>query len=226
MKPVIIGTATLFNADCHAVMADMADQAVDLALVDPPYGLNIVATWQQARGNGSMFKCNGIVGNPDWDQARPDAAYFQELRRVSREQIVWGGNYFLDHLPATKCMVVWDKMNGTNPLADVELAWTSFDKPARLFRMHHFSQGYERKQHPAQKPVKLYAWLLQQFAQPGWRILDTHLGSGSSAIAAIRAGFEFVGVEMDPDYFAAAVARIETALRQQPLSLEEASCRN
>ena len=121
----------------------------------------------------SMMKgSNGITGG-HWDDAIPKKEYFAELFRVSKNQIIWGGNYFLDYLGATRCFCIWDKMNGTNPMADAELAWASFERSVRMFRMHHFSAGYESKIHPTQKPVALYNWLLTNYAKKGQRILDT-----------------------------------------------------
>ena len=200
----------LLNMDCMKYMATLPDKAFDLCICDPPYGIGIVQQMEKTiASTSSMMKLsNGITGG-HWDNAIPDAAYFEELKRVSHNQIIWGGNYFLDHLGATRCFCVWDKMNGTNPMADAELAWTSFGGSVRMFRMHHFSVGYDAKTHPTQKPVKLYEWLLTNYAKQGQRILDTHLGSGSSAIAAHNMGFDFVGMELDADYYAAACKRFE-----------------
>jgi site-specific DNA-methyltransferase (adenine-specific) len=205
----------LLNIDCMEYMRTLPDKAFDLAIVDPPYGIGIVQQMEKTvASSSSMMKgSNGITGG-HWDNAIPDAKYFLELKRVSKSQIIWGGNYFLDYLGATRCFCVWDKMNGTNPMADAELAWTSFESSVRMFRMHHFSAGYDAKTHPTQKPVKLYEWLLANYAKQGDRILDTHLGSGSSAIAAHYGGFDFVGCELDTDYFNAASKRFEQATAQ------------
>lgn len=150
----------------------------------------------------------------EFDDEPPGEEYFKELFRVSRNQIIWGGNYFIDHLHSTKGFAVWDKMNGTNPLADVELAWTSYDKPSRMFRMHHFSAGYDSKIHPTQKPVALYRWLLQTYAKKGDRILDTHVGSASSLIACYDMGFDAVGYEIDTRYYQESMERLEVHMRQ------------
>ena len=189
-----------------------------MAIVAPPYGIGIVTEFQKAtkQSGGMMSKLNGIWGS-EWDSATPNKEYFQELNRVSKNQIIWGGNYFIDHLSSSRCFIIWDKMNGNNALADAELAWSSFDKSVRIFRMHHFSHGYGTKIHPTQKPVKLYEWLLMNYAKPGDRILDTHLGSGSSAIAAHYGEFDFVGCELDKDYYEAACERFTQATAQQAL---------
>ena len=150
-----------------------------------------------------MRGSNGVNGS-EWDMNPPDATYFKELIRISINQVIWGGNYFLDHLGSSRCFLVWDKMNGTNPMADAELAWTSYDKSVRMFRMHHFSQGYDAKIHPTQKPVKLYDWIYKNYLPQGGKVIDTHLGSGSNRIAADKAGnIDFTGFELDKDYYEA-----------------------
>ena len=203
------GTLELSCEDCMVLMARYPDKHFDLAIVDPPYGIGIVSQFKKTtESKRSMMRgMNGITGS-EWDSATPDGRYFSELRRVSKHQIIWGGNYFLDHLTATRCFLSWDKMNGTNNMADFELAWTSFDESCRRFAMHHFSAGYDTKIHPTQKPVALYKWILANYAAPGMRVLDTHLGSGSHAIAAHYAGVHLTACEIDPDYFAAASERI------------------
>lgn len=137
----------------------------------------------------------------------PDAEYFSELKRVSKNQIIWGGNYFLDHLGATECMIVWDKKRVDLNFADGEIAWTSFKMPVRIFRfkwngmLQEDMLNKEERIHPTQKPVRLYQWILERFAKEGDKILDTHLGSGSSRIAAYEMGFDFVGYEIDKVFF-------------------------
>jgi len=190
----------VFNSDCIEGMKQYPDKHFDLAIVDPPYGLGSrLIDGGKKGGMGSLRKLadDKVEG---WDIA-PTEEYFTELKRVSKKQIIWGGNYFLDYLGATDGFVVWDKMNGTNPLADAELAWKSFEGTTRMFRMHHFSAGYEDKIHPTQKPTKLYEWLLSKYAKQGDKILDTHLGSGSSRIAAFKRGFNFTAFEIDKEYF-------------------------
>ncbi len=128
---------------------------------------------------------------------------------MSVNQIIWGGNYFLDYLGKTNGFAIWDKMNGTNPMADAELAWASFSCATKMFRMHHFSTGYGSKIHPTQKPIPLYKWLLNNYAKPGDRILDTHGGSGSICIACHDLGFDLTWMELDKDYYDAAVKRFK-----------------
>ncbi len=190
------------------------DNFFDLAIVDPPYGIGIMKQFESANkvGTNSMFKQTKGIVKKCWDDKIPDAEYFAELKRVSKNQIIWGGNYFLDHLNNTKCVLIWDKMNGGNNMADAELAWTSFETAVRMFRMHHFSRGYGEKIHLAQKPVKLYQWILKNYALEGDKILDTHLGSGSSRIAAHKMGFDFYGFEIDPDYFSESEKRFKESI--------------
>ena len=195
---------------CMEYMATLPDKAFDLAIVDPPYGIGIVDAIKKstAPGTSSMFKQSKGGAGANFDTNIPSSAYFVELKRISVNQVIWGGNYFLDFLGSTSGFAVWDKMNGTNPMADVELAWQSMDKSSKMFRMHHFSHGYGDKIHPTQKPVALYRWLLKNYAKPGQRILDTHLGSGSIAIACDIEGFDLVGCEIDADYIAGARKRL------------------
>ena len=204
----------VYNMDCMEGMRQYPDKYFDLAIVDPPYGLGKKL---KPRGGmiGNSFKG---MGADSWDAEPPTKKYWEQLFRVSKNQIVWGGNYFIDYLKPTQCFLIWDKMNGTNPMADAEFAWTSIEnKVARIFRMHHFSNGYDSKIHPTQKPIKLYEWILMNYAKEGDKILDTHLGSGSSRIAAYRNGFDFVGFEIDKDYFEAQEKRFKTELMQPRL---------
>ncbi|MCB0541113.1 MAG: site-specific DNA-methyltransferase [Bacteroidetes bacterium] len=196
-------SSEVYLEDCVTALKRFNDNHFDLAIVDPPYGIDITKQFENANkvGTKSMFKQTKGIVKKNWDAEIPTAEYFDELKRVSKNQIIWGGNYFLDYLGNTKCMLIWDKMNGGNNMADAELAWTSFDKAVRMFRMHHFSSGYETKIHLTQKPTKLYDWILSKFANEGDLILDTHLGSGSSRIAAYKGGFNFVGFEIDAEYY-------------------------
>jgi site-specific DNA-methyltransferase (adenine-specific) len=156
------------------------------------------------------------------DSQIPAKEYFEELKRVSVNQIIFGGNYFIDHLHNTSCIIVWDKDNSGN-FADCELAWTSFKTATRIFRFRWngmLQQDMKNKEvriHPTQKPRQLYQWLLKNYAKPGDKILDTHLGSGSSAIAAYEMGFDFTGYEIDADYFQAASERLERHMKQERL---------
>ena len=187
-----VPSSDVYLEDCVKALKRYADNHFDLAIVDPPYSISI-------ENSGTMFKKFGDTKG--WDNELPNKEYWEQLFRVSKNQIVWGGNYFIEYLKNTKCIIWWDKMNGTNMMADGEIAWTSFNKHCKRFQMHHFSSGYDDKIHPTQKPVKLYEWILKEFAEQGDLILDTHLGSGSSRIAAYKGGFNFVGFEIDQEYY-------------------------
>ena len=181
----------LLNIDCMEYMKTLPDKAFDLACVDPPYGIGECGDRNASRGKLAVAKdYKQFAGG---DVAAPDSAYFDELRRVSKNQIIWGANHFIDNLPfncSSPCWVVWDKENGASDFADCELAWTSFKTAVRRFKFQWAGmlqgdmKNKEHRIHPTQKPVKLYEWLLHNYAKQGDRILDTHLGSGSSAIAA------------------------------------------
>jgi len=195
----------VYNEDCVQGMKRYADRYFDLAVVDPPYGINIT----NQSGFGTLKK------DKKWDTETPTNEYFNELFRVSKNQIIWGGNYFLDYLSSTNCCISWDKMNGTNDMADFELAWTSFKSPNRRYNLHHFSKGYDRKIHPTQKPTKLYEWIFRNYIPNGGIVLDTHLGSGSSRIAADETGnIDFVGFEIDKQYFEAQEKRFQNYVAQ------------
>lgn len=199
----------LFNEDCMVGMARYPDKHFDLAIVDPPYGIN---AGKMKFGNGKKYASGKIVdrkvfGGKDWDISVPKSEYFTELFRVSKNQVIWGGNYFFDFLPSTRCFVFWDKGNSIKgrDFADGELAWTSFDKNAREIELNPHDSD---RIHPTQKPVKLYQNILKLFASEGDLILDTHLGSGSSALACHDYGFDFIGYETDKSYFDAASKRL------------------
>jgi len=203
----------LFNEDCMAGMASMPDKAYQLAIVDPPYGIGEDGSKNHTRGHLCEAKRYSRKG---WDNEAPPAEYFEELQRVSRNQIIFGANHFIDRVPMpSPCWIVWDKMNYGNDFADCELALTSFKTAVRkfTFQWNGMLQGdmknKERRIHPTQKPVRLYEWLLKNYAHEGDHILDTHLGSGSSAIAADIMGYDFTGYEIDAEYFQAAKARLE-----------------
>lgn len=152
-----------------------------------------------------------IHKSKDWDSSIPHKEYFQELKRVSKNQVIWGGNYFLDYLTNTPCFIVWDKKLTNGWLADCELAWTSFDTQTKIFTRHHiedYNAGIKRI-HPTQKPVKLYEWILMNYAKEGDKILDTHLGSGSIAIACHNLGFDLTACELDTEYYNNALKRLQ-----------------
>jgi site-specific DNA-methyltransferase (adenine-specific) len=211
----------LYNADCLSAMLEMADNQFDLAIVDPPYGINAGLRRSDTGKNKHIKQKDYHYG--DWDKSIPSKQYFDQLKRVSKNQIIWGGNYFLDYLSNTKSMIVWDKKNGDNLYADAEIAWTSFDMAVRLFayKWHGFLQENMRHKelriHPTQKPVALYTWILHKYAKEGDSILDTHLGSGSIAIACHDMGFDLTAYEIDEEYFAAASNRLKQHQRQLKL---------
>lgn len=215
-----------FNMDCMAYMARLQDKAFDLAIVDPPYGINApnmkmggygkyesTATKLRKKrfnkGGGHFANSAMNTMNLDWDLYPPTKAYFDELFRVSKNQIIWGGNYFA--LPPTRCFVCWDKLQALENFSQVEYAWTSFDYPSKIVRMaSRGGKNDTERIHPTQKPVKLYLWLIDKFCRPGDTIIDTHLGSGSSRIAAYQLGFDFVGIEIDKQYFDDAEKRFDS----------------
>lgn len=196
------------NRDCMELMREAPDNFWDLAVVDPPYGIGAA---KMNMGAGSSKKCSKIKNrkwvNKNWDSVAPSDDYFVELFRVSKNQIIWGGNYF--NLPTFSNFIVWDKEipEGLS-FSDCELAWTSFSGSASMFR-HSAYLDKSSKFHPTQKPIALYKWILKNYAKPGDKILDTHLGSGSSRIAAWDMGFDFWASELDADYFEAQEKRFE-----------------
>ncbi len=208
---------TYENIDCMELMANLKDKEIDLAIVDPPYGI----------GAGSTKFKNGTSKNKtinykiiDWDYAIPDNKYFKELCRVSKNQIIWGGNYFSNLLNNSQCWVFWDKGTGDNSYADGELAWTSFNSVVKKF--FHSWVGANAKNitdriHPTEKPVKLYEWLLTNYAKQGDLILDTHVGSASSLIACENLGFKYIASELDKDYYSQSLQRLEAHLAQGKL---------
>lgn len=209
----------VFNIDCMEAMAQMKDNEFSLSIVDPPYGLGW--TWKNP---GRLSVSNHK--KKDWNNKIPPPEYFEQLFRVSENQIIWGGNYFTDHLPAVRGWIAWKKFTEKAVYCDIELAWSSFDRVASLFeyRWNGMLQGdigdkkkNETRIHPTQKPVALYKWLLKNYAKEGDRILDTHLGSGSSRIAAHDMGFDFVGHEIDIDYFEAQEKRFKHHIQQKSL---------
>ncbi len=212
----------LLNCDCMDYMAGLEDNAFELAIVDPPYGIGEGAKKEKGRAKPNS-KWKGRVSKEyqggEWDAAPPPSEYFDTLRRISKNQIIWGANHFGNMRPSSG-WVVWFKkrFDEVNDFSDAELAYTSYKKGCRLFHLPWIGFGSvnagESKIHPTQKPVALYRWLIKNYAKPGDRILDTHLGSGSSAIAAHYAGHDFVGCELDKDYFEAAKARVKKETAQ------------
>ena len=208
-------TIELLNIDCMEYMRTLPDKAFDLAIVDPPYGIErdghngvISSGWKKHEWKG-------------WDNATPTADYFSQLKRVSVNQVVWGANYFTQFLPSSMGWICWYKGQEGLTMSDCELAYSSFNRATRhttVFRLELVKDGVI---HPTQKPVALYKWLLTNYAKPGDRILDTHLGSGSHRIAAWDMGFDFWAWENDPDYFAGQQKRFEAHIAKPVLFAPE-----
>ena len=195
-------------------MAEYPDNYFDLAIVDPPYG---IGAGSKSFINGSSKTEKTYFRDNDWDEKAPNDDYFIQLMRVSKNQIIWGGNYFpCIWKSGGRCFIFWDKTIHGNSYADGELAWSSFDKVARYFRENISQTTSEGRIHPTQKSIKLYSWLLQNYSSPEHKILDTHLGSASHAIAwhYFQKGGEFVGFELDEEYFEKSIKRIEQETAQ------------
>ena len=202
---------TLQLIDCMDFMRECPSNYFDLAIVDPPYGMNVTKLKIKANKKGK-----------DWDASPPDLEYYNELFRVSKNQVVWGMNFLNDYLPRSERTVVWDKQNDGTYGSDYELAWTSFKGAKQLiYRQMWYGYFYPKEDlpllHPTQKPLGLYRFLLNEFAKAGDKILDTHVGSGSSLVACKELGFEYYGCEIDEEYFAKANERIARAYRKYEL---------
>lgn len=211
----------VYNEDCMIGMARYPDKYFDLAVVDVPYGIGEDGKSNHSRGCLAKSK---LYTPKEWDKETPSGNYFKELFRVSQNQIVWGANHFISSIPFnSSCWIVWDKQNGSTDFADCELAWSSFKTSVRkfTFRWQGMLQGdminKEIRIHPTQKPVALYKWIIDKYMEPGQKILDTHLGSGSSRIAAYNMGFDFVGFELDKDYYEAQEKRFKEFTSQTTL---------
>lgn len=218
---------TAYNMDCLSAMREMPDKAFDLAVVDVPYGIGAADYTRGGKQYGKSKAPSFEYGRKKWDTCAPPKEYFYELFRVSKNQIVFGANHFISKMPIdSHCWIVWDKENGDNGYADCELAWTSFSSAVRIFRFRWqgMLQGNmankEQRIHPTQKPVALYRWIYQHYAKPGDKILDTHLGSGSSRIAAYDAGLDFVGYEIDKEYFEKQEERYQRHISQISLFVD------
>lgn len=205
-------TLDLRLMDCMELMREYPDKHFDLAIVDPPYGLGdkLVA--------GGTWSVKYQKKGAEWDVA-PNKEYFNEMMRVSKEWIVWGGNYFTQCLPPARHFIPWVKpnMSGMHTMSNVELALTSFDRNSKTYELTSQTESGTDRFHVCQKPVALYRWLLANYAKEGMRILDTHLGSMSHAIAAHYGGVHLTGCELDPDYFAAGIARVKRETAQMTL---------
>jgi len=212
----------IINSDCLDVMREMPDKCVDLVLTDPPYGIG------EARKNNSSRSCLAAskdYGCKSWDDSIPSSEHFREIFRVSKNQIIFGGNYFVNNLANSSCWIVWDKDNGENDFADCELAWTSFKTAVRRFKyrwqgmLQENMRDKEKRIHPTQKPVALFEWILRLYSKPGDIILDPFLGSGTTVAACINLERQYIGIEISPDYVLASQQRIKKATEQRRLFL-------
>jgi site-specific DNA-methyltransferase (adenine-specific) len=208
--------------DCLDIMREMPDKCVDLVLTDPPYGIGESNERNATRGNA----CRSTdYGHYTWDSKRIPPEYFDEIRRISQNQIIFGGNYYGSILGDTSCYIVWDKDNGENDFADCELAWTSFKTAVRRFKyrwqgmLQENMRDKERRIHPTQKPVALFEWILRLYSKPGDIILDPFLGSGTTVAACINLERQYIGIEISPDYVLASQQRIKKATEQRRLFL-------
>lgn len=225
-----------YNMDCMEGMKGFPDGFFDLAIVDPPYGINVASHVNGALIGGGARPFGGKSQYSLWgeqksfsaskpyhtfdDSRPPDEGYFRELARVSKRQIIWGGNFMLEFLGNANCMIVWDKKRRGMDQADCEIAWTNLTGQSRIFEyrwngmLQENMKSKEERIHPTQKPIALYTWVLGRYTKPGDRILDTHVGSASSLIACHRAGLEYWGFEIDPVYYKAASERLEAEKAQ------------
>jgi site-specific DNA-methyltransferase (adenine-specific) len=219
----------LYKGDCFDLLKSTTDKFYDLAVIDPPYGISadkMMANDSNTQRGKSESK-RGIYTKKEWDKSPPSKEYFDELFRVSKNQIIWGANHFISLIPYnSSCWIVWDKLNGDNLYADCELAWTSFDSPVRKVKikwngmLQHDMKNKEERIHPTQKPSKLYTWIFENYAKPDYKILDTHLGSFSSAIAAHYFGCYFTGIEIDEEYFKKGLKRFKEKTIQQKINFD------
>lgn len=205
MSPVVIGDCTLYLADCMDVLPTL--ERVDAVITDPPYGINA------ARSRNSQKDGWVDYGIDGWDKERPSKAPFDLMRKISRLQIIWGGNYFTDYLPPSQQWLSWDKGQDGFSLADFELAWSSQDKAARRIHYPRSLALQDGKQHPTQKPVAVMRWCLEQMGRPE-TVLDPFMGSGTTGVACVQLGRKFIGIEREPKYFDIACRRIEEAYKQ------------
>ena len=195
---------TVIQGDCLDVMKSMPDKCIDLVLTDPPYG---IGESKKKRENTVSDKWKNpykkIHDVKEWDTKKPAAEYFEEIKRISKNQIIWGGNYFIENLYSTMCWLFWDKKNGNSDFSDGEIAWTSFNSGVRKFSW--LWNGFQKEKpeerfHPTQKPLALFQWILQNYSQPGMTIFDPFSGSGTTAIACLETGRNYILVEKEPEY--------------------------
>jgi len=225
----------IYNMDCLPAMREIPDKSIDLVITDPPYGIGEASGKNHTRGsapNSQKWKGSKnttgagvpstIFEAKEWDNSVPTAEYFQEIFRISKNQIIFGGNFFV--LPPSPCWIVWDKINGETDFADAELAWASFKSAVRIFQfrwngmLQEDMSHKEERVHPTQKPVKLFEWIIKNYAKEGDVICDPFFGSGSCLVACVRMGHQFIGFEKEQTYFDAAQIRIKKAQEQGKIS--------
>jgi site-specific DNA-methyltransferase (adenine-specific) len=206
-----------YNIDCVEFMKTKPDNCYDLAIVDPPYGN--VAVFDNCQPKERKNERPKKYKTKDWDNTKPNAEYWKELFRVSKNQIVWGGNYFTDFLPESRGWIYWDKKTGDNNFSDGELAWTSFHKRLMSYSINSKAdtRGGKDRFHPTQKPIRLYRWTLQNYAEQGWKILDTNGGSMGIAIACSEEGFDLDICEIDKEYFNKGLEKYNEYMKQPKL---------
>lgn len=216
---------TIVHGDCFEFMRGLPDNCIDLVLTDPPYGIGVDCDMSKKSGKqyGKAAAPNGIYKSSGWDDKIPEQEIFEEIFRISKNQIIWGGNYFVESLNNSPSWLVWDKNNGTTCFADCELAYTSFKSAVRMFKftwngmIQHDMKNKETRTHPTQKPVQLFQWCLQNYSKEGDTIFDPFSGSGTTAIACHNLNRNFICVEKDAEYHAASVKRLEQHQRQGKL---------
>jgi site-specific DNA-methyltransferase (adenine-specific) len=205
----------LHNCDCLDFMRTMPDKSVDAVITDPPYGIGVT---KMTLGNGfsKIYR-----GSSDWD-VLPDVNVFEEMKRISNKIIIWGGNYFASSLPNSRCWLVWDKHTGSNSFADCELAWTNIDSVIKLFSYAWVganAKDTQERYHPTQKPVMLMKWCIEQLPKDVITIFDPFMGSGTTGVACVQTGRNFIGCEIDAGYFKIAEKRIHDAQQQLRLAI-------
>ena len=213
----------VFNSDCVEGMKQFPDKYFDLAIVDPPYGIGENGSTNKTRGK--LAKSKNYKSFAGGDVSSPNKEYFVELKRVSKNVIIWGANHFIENIPNqnSSCWIVWDKVNGKTDFADCELAWTSFKSSVRQFTfrwqgmLQKNMKDKEARIHPTQKPVALYDWIYKNYAEEGMKVLDTHLGSGSNRISAHKYKMDFTAFEIDKEYFDKAEQRYRDFISQTTL---------
>jgi len=214
----------IINADSLTVLKQLPDKCIDLILTDPPYGINVSkSVYNVEAGQKRSHNAKAVAGtykHADWDSDIPTKEYFDEMERVAKHRIIFGGNYFTEYLKPSSGWIFWDKNNGTNDFGDGELAWTDFNKAIRKYQytwngmLQEDMKNKEIRIHPTQKPVGLLMKILRDYSEPGWLVMDPFSGSGSTAIACERWGLPFICVERDVDYYKVSIKRLDDERKQ------------